>query len=97
MASIRMLRQRAQHELPEIDSVAKHHAGRFAVVPLLEQEPVGVDRLRDLANPIIEKVRHGQEKPQRTVHPRRELCLGIMAEVINPRRSPPCLLNVKSR
>mgnify|MGYP000566001956 CR=1 FL=1 len=44
-----LLRQRAYNELGEIDAVAFRHAKRFAVVPLLKQEPVGVDRLRDLA------------------------------------------------
>ena len=33
----------------EIDTVATRHAGRYAVVPLLTEEPVGVDRLRALA------------------------------------------------
>ncbi|GAB3421389.1 arsenical pump-driving ATPase [Massilia agilis] len=45
-----LLRQRAHNELREIDAVATHHARRFAVVPLLKHEPVGVDRLRDLAH-----------------------------------------------
>ncbi|NTV86205.1 MAG: arsenical pump-driving ATPase [Burkholderiaceae bacterium] len=44
-----LLRQRARNELREIDAVAKHHARRYAVVPLLEDEPVGVDRLEQLA------------------------------------------------
>ena len=44
-----LLRQRAHNELREIDAVAKHHARRYAVVPLLEDEPVGVDRLEQLA------------------------------------------------
>ena len=51
-----LLRQRAYNELREIDLVATHHAKRFAVVPLLKQEPVGVDRLRDLAHHITEEV-----------------------------------------
>lgn len=50
-----LLRQRAFNELREIDSVATHHAKRFAVVPLLKNEPVGVDRLRDLAHHITEE------------------------------------------
>lgn len=50
-----LLRQRAYNELREIDLVATHHAKRFAVVPLLNQEPVGVDRLRDLAHHITEE------------------------------------------
>lgn len=46
-----LLRQRAQNELKEIDAVAMHHARRYAVVPLLKQEPIGVTRLLQLANP----------------------------------------------
>lgn len=45
-----LLRQRAYNELREMDAVATHHAKRFAVVPLLQQEPIGVDRLRDLVH-----------------------------------------------
>ncbi|MBA5608210.1 arsenical pump-driving ATPase [Duganella sp. FT3S] len=44
-----LLRQRAHNELREIEAVAKRHAKRYAVVPLLQQEPVGVARLRALA------------------------------------------------
>jgi arsenite-transporting ATPase len=40
-----LLRQRAQNEVREIEAVAKQHARRYAVVPLLEEEPIGVDRL----------------------------------------------------
>lgn len=46
-----LLRQRAHNELREIDAVASQHAQRFAVVPLLKEEPVGVERLRELAEP----------------------------------------------
>lgn len=49
--SAALLRQRAQNELKEIDAVATHHAKRYAVVPLLKQEPIGVTRLLQLANP----------------------------------------------
>jgi len=49
-----LLRQRAQNELKEIDAVATHHARRYAVVPLLKQEPVGVERLLQLAPPANE-------------------------------------------
>jgi arsenite-transporting ATPase len=49
-----LLRLRAHNELREIDAVASLHAKRFAVVPLLKDEPVGVERLRDLAEPITE-------------------------------------------
>jgi hypothetical protein len=44
-----LLRQRAGAELPEIDAVATRHARRYAVVPMLSTEPVGVDRLLELA------------------------------------------------
>ncbi len=44
-----LLRQRAAHELREIHAVATRHARRYAVVPLLKEEPVGVDRLLELA------------------------------------------------
>ncbi|MDF1485034.1 arsenical pump-driving ATPase [Ramlibacter sp. H39-3-26] len=45
-----LLRQRARNELREIDAVATRYARRYAVVPLLTQEPVGVERLRALAS-----------------------------------------------
>ncbi|ASF45180.1 arsenical pump-driving ATPase [Methylovulum psychrotolerans] len=44
-----LLRQRAMNEVREIDAVAHQHAHRYAVVPLLSEEPVGVDRLLALA------------------------------------------------
>lgn len=44
-----LLRQRANNELREIDAVANQHAHRYAVVPLLREEPVGGDRLLELA------------------------------------------------
>lgn len=44
-----LLRQRASHELREIDAVATRDARRYAVVPLLKEEPVGIDRLLELA------------------------------------------------
>lgn len=43
-----LLRQRASHELREIDAVATRHARRYAVVPLLKEAPIGVDRLLEL-------------------------------------------------
>ncbi len=45
-----LLRQRAVNELVQIDLVAHTHANRYAVVPLIQDEPVGVERLRALAN-----------------------------------------------
>ena len=44
-----LLRQRADNELPEIEAVATIHAQRYAVVPLLKEEPVGVERLLELS------------------------------------------------
>ena len=43
-----LLRQRAQNELKEIQAVAHHYAKRYAVVPLLKDEPTGVERLAGL-------------------------------------------------
>lgn len=43
-----LLRQRAANELREINAVANEHANRYAVVPLLKDEPVGAERLRAL-------------------------------------------------
>lgn len=44
-----LLRQRAHNELREIELVATRHAKRFAAVPLLQDEPIGVARLLQLA------------------------------------------------
>lgn len=44
-----LLRLRAEKELPFINAVATRHAPRYAVVPLLADEPVGIDRLTALA------------------------------------------------
>ena len=44
-----LLRQRAQNELVEIESVAARHTRRYALVPLLREEPIGVERLLQLA------------------------------------------------
>ena len=44
-----LLQQRAHNELGEIDTVATRHAQRYAVVPLQQHEPIGVDRLLLLA------------------------------------------------
>ncbi len=45
-----LLRQRASNELREIETVTRQHASRLAVVRLLEQEPVGIERLLQLAH-----------------------------------------------
>jgi len=44
-----LLQQRAKNELGEVEKVAATHARRYAVVPLLSEEPVGVRRLLELA------------------------------------------------
>jgi arsenite-transporting ATPase len=49
-----LLRQRARNELGEIDAVATRHAKRYAVVPLLREEPVGVERLLEMAGDDIQ-------------------------------------------
>jgi len=48
-----LLRQRAHNELQEIHTVATCHAQRYAVVPLLREEPVGPERLRLLIHPKV--------------------------------------------
>jgi arsenite-transporting ATPase len=53
-----LLRQRARNELREINTVTTVHASRYALVPLLKEEPIGVDRLLKLAanlplNPVL--------------------------------------------
>ena len=45
-----LLRRRACNELIEIDAVASRHASRYAVVPMLKEEPIGVERLLELAH-----------------------------------------------
>ena len=45
-----LLRERAAHERREIDAVAAQHARRYAVVAMMREEPVGVERLLALAN-----------------------------------------------
>ena len=44
-----LLKARAHNELVEIEAVASRHATRYALVPLLKDEPVGVDRLLQLS------------------------------------------------
>jgi arsenite-transporting ATPase len=48
-----LLRQRARNEIREIDAVAATHARRYAIVPLLKEEPVGVSRLLELAGHVV--------------------------------------------
>lgn len=49
-----LLQQRAKNELHEVEKVATVHARRYAVVPLLREEPVGVPRLLELACYVTE-------------------------------------------
>ncbi|MBK1684472.1 arsenical pump-driving ATPase [Rhodoferax fermentans] len=51
-----LLKQRAHNELREIEAVAHHHARRYALVPLLTEEPVGVERLSHMAANFTEFV-----------------------------------------
>jgi arsenite-transporting ATPase len=44
-----LLRQRAHNELREIETVATRHARRYALLPLLKNEPIGIGRLLQLA------------------------------------------------
>ncbi len=44
-----LLRQRAHNELKEIEAVAERHARRYAIVPLLSEEPVGVAHLLEVS------------------------------------------------
>ena len=44
-----LLCQRALNEQREIQAVATRHARRYAVVPLMKSEPVGVERLMELS------------------------------------------------
>jgi arsenite-transporting ATPase len=43
------LRQRARNELPQIAAVARRLSQRYAVIPLLPEEPIGLRRLLILA------------------------------------------------
>lgn len=45
-----LLRQRAEREQPQINAVCTQHAKRCALVPLQAEEPVGVERLRQLVS-----------------------------------------------
>ncbi len=46
-----LLKQRAQNEVKEIEAVALHHTTRYAVIPLMKEEPVGQGHLRHLIQP----------------------------------------------
>jgi arsenite-transporting ATPase len=44
-----LLRQRAATEVDKLAAVAEHHATRYAVIPLLAEEPVGIEQLTRLS------------------------------------------------
>lgn len=44
-----LLRRRAKNELREIEHVASEHARRYAVIPLMAEEPIRVERLLKLS------------------------------------------------
>jgi arsenite-transporting ATPase len=46
-----LLRERARAESTEIEAVATRHASRHAVIPMLAEEPVGIERLQRLVRP----------------------------------------------
>jgi arsenite-transporting ATPase len=50
-----LLHQRAMNELREINAVATQHAKRYAIVPLLKEEPIGVTRLLELTGALPTK------------------------------------------
>lgn len=47
-----LLRQRARKELREIEKVSAQHARRYAVVPMLKEEPIGIARLLGLSETV---------------------------------------------
>ena len=49
-----LLRRRAAEELKQIDIVRRDHAGRFALVPIQTDEPVGTERLHKMASARLE-------------------------------------------
>lgn len=48
-----LLRQRAMHELAQIEAITTQHARRWAVVPLQVEEPIGLERLKKLAHTSV--------------------------------------------
>ena len=51
-----LLRQRAHNEVREVEAVATRHASRYALVPLLRDEPIGEERLLELAGRVLTRV-----------------------------------------
>ncbi len=48
-----ILRRRARQEWPQIEAVREYHAKRVALVPMQAEEPVGIERLRALAEGVV--------------------------------------------
>ena len=46
-----LLKQRAAFELPQIEAVRTRYAARVALVPMQDQEPIGIERLLNLVDP----------------------------------------------
>lgn len=44
-----LLKVRARHEVAQIDKVQRGLASRLALIPLQEEEPIGIERLSQLA------------------------------------------------
>ncbi len=61
-----LLKKRANNELREINAVCSQHATRYALVPLLKDEPIGVDRLRQLATNLPSPEPASTATPQET-------------------------------
>lgn len=51
-----LLRQRAFNEIEKINDVANQHSKRYAVVALLKEEPVGIERLLELSGQITDVI-----------------------------------------
>jgi arsenite-transporting ATPase len=64
-----LLRQRAWNERAEIDKVARQHAQRYAVIPLLPEEPIGAERLAALSRPPAEDATAAGAPEPRGSHP----------------------------
>ncbi len=56
-----LLQQRARNELAEIAKVAQRHAHRYALVPLLRDEPIGVTRLMQLIRNATTPAQHSSQ------------------------------------
>ena len=57
-----MLKQRAAFELTQIEAVRTRYATRVALVPMQTEEPVGIERLLNLAEPQTAQDLAGQTR-----------------------------------